>query len=517
MGILAFVSMIAGTARLGYRYVAGLLAVASCIVPCLAEAALSPSNVLVLYNADDSASRDIAEYYAQKRPGVRLLGLSGVTTAEEVTASYYLSNIRPQILPALDVSTDVIVTTKGLPLRIRVSQTSPGTYVDPYGVSRTITSGNWKRYSSLESELARIDTVSTWQQMGDQMTNFTPSPIRASNPYYWKTADFSNQQYGIRLTSRLDAFTVDDVKGMIDRAGNAYMSVGSANNPFHFVIDDDPNAPGSFADNMERLRDLVLQPRGMSYTYDAGNDFVKAPAVSNPDSAIVSGYVTHGVQGGAPLTYLSDPVNGIQFHLANGAVFASWESFNAQTFTAGVSHSQGLVAEWIARGGTAGIGHVAEPTATSTTVAREDALFDLLLGGKTWVEAAWGSTYQLSYVNTVIGDPLMRYKSWVPGDLTLDGVVDAADVVVLQNYWMQNGGFRTGDLTGDGFINVGDFQIVQQNWLMTETGSICPGNQPQLKLDSKTGRPVLYFVPEPGCWLLVLIGVANILLARRRS
>jgi uncharacterized protein (TIGR03790 family) len=476
------------------------------------DAALSPTNVLVVYNAGDTDSAEIPNYYAEKRPGVRLLGLTGVTTAEEVTANYYLTQIRPQILSALDASTDVIVTTKGLPLRIKVEQTNPKTYTDPFGVSRPIGSWSWKRFSSLESELTRIDSVSTWQQMGDQTTSLNPAPMEAVNPYYWERTDFTHEQYGMRLTSRLDGYTVDDVRGMIDRAGNAYVDLGITNNPFHFVVDDDPNAAGSSADNMERLRDSVLQPRGLSYTYDGSDNFVQSPSVANPDSAIVLGYVSHGVHGGSPAGYLANPDNGIQFELANGAVFASWESYNAQTFTAGVSHSQGLVAEWIARGGTAGLGHVAEPLATSNTVAREDAVFNRLLNGMAWVEAAWSSTNQLSYVNTVVGDPLMRFQTWVAGDLTLDGAVNAADLSHMQESWLQPGGFRNGDINGDGLINSDDFDILQQNWLMTSSGLPASGRT-TVMLDRRSGMPVMVYIPEPGSGLLLLVSCGPLLFA----
>jgi hypothetical protein len=313
------------------------------------------------------------------------------------------------------------------------------------------------------------------------------------NPYYWKSTDFCFQQTGIRLTSRLDGFTVADVEGMIDRSAKAFIGVGSSSyNPFHVIVDDDPNAAGSAADNMERLSEFVLQPRGVPYTYDASDAFVQAPANNHPDSSLVIGYVSHGVHGGSPSTYLSDPAAGIQFQLANGAVFASWESFNAQTFAAGANQSQGLIAEWIARGGTAGVGHVAEPLASSITVAREDALFDRLLSGMSWVEAAWSATYQLSYVNTVVGDPLMRLQTWIPGDVNLDGMVDAKDVAVIQHSWLRPGGFYDGDLNGDGLVGTSDFGIVQQNWLESSTGlPHGSGQRPILTIDPFSGLPVV--------------------------
>src|SRR6266576_6170877 len=80
--------------------------------------ALDAKGVLVLYNSASPDGKEIADYYATVHPGVRLLGLSNVPTSEEVTVGTYLQIIRPQVRAALDDSVDVIVTTKGLPLRI---------------------------------------------------------------------------------------------------------------------------------------------------------------------------------------------------------------------------------------------------------------------------------------------------------------------------------------------------------------------------------------------------------------
>jgi uncharacterized protein (TIGR03790 family) len=544
MGIVTLVSMImnARNAGPGSWWFFGLLLSLFCLAPQFAVADLSPNDVLVLYNADSADSRDIANYYAQKRPGVRLLGLTGVTTAEEVSADYYLSHIRPQVLSALDDSVDVIVTTKGLPLRIRVEQSNPNTYTDPFGSPRTIGPWSWKRYSSLESELTRIDSISTWQQMGDQSTNFTPNPIFAMNPYYWQSNSFTNDQYGIRLASRLDGFTVSDVRGMIDRAAEAYIAPSGPNTPFHVVVDDSPNAVSSFADSMERLRDFVLEPRGMSYTYDGTSDFIQSPAVANPASTLVLGYVSHGVHGGAPRDYLTDPVDGVQFQLANGSVFASWESYNAKTFSPSVSITQGLIAQWIARGGTAGIGHVAEPTATTITVAREDALFDRLLGGMSWVEAAWGATYQLSYVNTVVGDPLMRFQVLLPGDYNDDGFVDSADYVVWRktndsqdeyetwraHFGQTASGTAFGDYNDDGTVDAADYVMWRK---FKNTGTKLPNDPYLLPIDGdqynqwrthfgETGgvgsvASAKATAPEPATFVMLMLAAAGCCVLRR--
>ena len=114
-----------------------------------------------------------------------------------------------------------------------------------------------------------------------------------------------------------------------------------------------------------------------------------------------------------------------QMVLADGSVFTSIESYNAISFNLGAySGNQGQVAQWLANGGTAGVGYVQEPTGSWVTVTNEDILFRSLLSGMTFGEAAWAATYQLSFVNTVIGDPLMVWHVLSAGDISRDGIVD---------------------------------------------------------------------------------------------
>ncbi|MCY2928494.1 MAG: hypothetical protein NTV86_03195, partial [Planctomycetota bacterium] len=99
------------------------------------------------------------------------------------------------------------------------------------------------------------------------------------------------------------------------------------------------------------------------------------------------------------------------------AFFQSYESFNAYSFIqgnnrVGAAGAQALVAEWIAKGGSAALGAVEEPKAGTT--AEEDQVVRMMLDGYTWAEAAWSATWQLSYVNTVVGDPLMQWSDSPP-------------------------------------------------------------------------------------------------------
>ena len=94
---------------------------------------------------------------------------------------------------------------------------------------------------------------------------------------------------------------------------------------------------------MANLVNNVLVPDGLPVVYDDTSAFVgTAPGP-------VIGYDSHGVhQASTPPNYIT---SGLNITLANGAVFNSWESYNAISFTPGVyTGNQGQVAQWIAKG-----------------------------------------------------------------------------------------------------------------------------------------------------------------------
>jgi uncharacterized protein (TIGR03790 family) len=428
-------------------------------------AALDPSSVVVLYSDSHPDSLEIANHYAQVHPGVRLLGLSGVSTQEQITHDHYLDVIRPQVLAGIDDGTELIVTTKGLPLRILNTTPNPGTYDgwrgSDFGMS--IPHDWWKPYSSLESELTRVDRIDSAEQMGDQGFLFsTASPFnydsfhQAANPYFGRWTGFDRSDpanEGIRLTARLDGFTVNDVIASIDRAQQSYL-LPSAN---YVVVDDDPNAPGALADLMPELVADVLEPSQQGYLYDSGTAHITA--ADEP----VLGYVSHGSQAAGP-GYIQE----LDFNMLPGALMHTWESFNAYSFREGANrYGQGLAGDWLTMGGTAAIGTVEEPKASRSSVANEDILFDMLLQGYTLAEAAWSATNQLSFVNTVVGDPLMRWRDWVPGDTNLDGVVNIVDLNAVLGRWNKTAtpyDLAAGEVTGDGFVGIQDLILVTTYW-----------------------------------------------------
>ena len=324
------------------------------------EANISESNVLVLYDADagpTGSGFQIAQHYQQQRPGVHLYGLQGIgdilggAYQETISAQDYLDVIRPQVLSAiasLSDTVDVIVTTKGLPLVIDAG-------VKPAGN----TSLRWLRYSSLESELTRVDSIDSVDQMGDQFifVGFPDlDPTHSSNPYYnenvpFALADTDPNNIIMRLSARLDGFDVPSVKASIDRAQNAFVLPQR-----HYIVaDDDPTAG---ADQMvddatggpgPGLLEAIL-PSNYSIVYENTNN-----AITSAPGPVI-GYASHGVadgSGGLASGYIADQLD---FKLANGAVFMSHESWNASSFDPSHAQAQGLVGQWLQNGGTAGRG-----------------------------------------------------------------------------------------------------------------------------------------------------------------
>mgnify|MGYP001214875100 CR=1 FL=1 len=495
----------------------------------IVHAEISSNNVLVLYNADqglEGPGFQIADYYRQARPGVHLVGLSGINgiftdpSQEATTASGYLDIIRPQILNAIagiPDSIDVIVTTKGLPLLIDSGTRPTGN-----------TALKWKRHSSLESELTRIDSIDSSALMGDQyfLTGFPQlDATLPANPYYGDNVPFvrngSDPNHAdIRLSARLDGYSVESVKRSIDRAQQAFLV------PYgHHVVADDTEW-----DSVDQMANVGVSGTGpgpsLVTVFDNAYGNTSSGTISNPllyeptNSAVrttsrpVIGYVGHGTNDGPTVglgsNYLGSFVGNqfvpgeLQFELADGAVMLTHESFNAQSFSPSNTQAQGMIADWIELGGTGGLGHVAEPTNGKDNVANEDLFYQMFLpagganaipgaSGLTFVEAAWNDTRQLSYVNTVVGDPLMRLQAWMPGDANLDGQVEFKDFFRLQANWLKSGTFDEGDFNGDGLINQSDLSVLQENWLMgINTSTLTVSETRVIPLfDSLTQLPVL--------------------------
>ncbi|MBX3321604.1 MAG: hypothetical protein KF757_01300 [Phycisphaeraceae bacterium] len=317
----------------------------------------------------------------------------------------------------------------------------------------------------------------------DKPKSFIPS---GGIGVYWinnPNAPYENQFTAgdFLLVVRLDAHTVQDVIDMVNRAQNLIYDTDIAG----FVIDEsnsdgilNPN-PNSELDNQggqlymgddyETARDRILfdgrfNPANMHYNALSGtNNFIVGPNVD---------YNGNGLLVTTPLILLAHygsnhgnaPNNGAgvsandtfaeSFNYLPGAIFNTLESFNARAFgPLGTRFNQEQIADFIAAGGTFGLGHCWEPFAFGATKTHP-LVTNFILGRLTWAEAAYTAIPALSWHYIVVGDPLARahLKS---DDVNNDGRVDIEDIY----HWLKN----PTDINRDGVANALDLQLIENS------------------------------------------------------
>ncbi|MEM8873901.1 MAG: hypothetical protein AAGD32_06535 [Planctomycetota bacterium] len=415
---------------LSYQFgVGGVIVVA---VASVSAGQTSEENVVVLVNQNSADSIAIGDAYQALRPGVTLLNID-VPNTETIDIATYQTSLLPQVQAYLGqgdnvANTHVIVTTKGVPYRIS-------------GASGTEFDIQSSTFSSVESELTLAAIDLARQNAGAATLSNSPSalfnPYRAtttidlnSDPDVFDRAstytpiqrfgkyrqiNASNELGSLILTSRLDGFTVDDVVASLNRAQNVTVPRNA-----QFILDRDTNFDPPI-DNLIEKRDgadvLIrglreeLEQRGVQPVVD-----VTSATITTANGPVISytGLGSNGAFDDAPVDGFSYVTEELDFELADGAVFISYESFNATSFELQSDGSpanrggQAQVAEWIAIGGTAAGGHAWEPFDLS--VSNEEVLIPALLDGLTFAEAAWLSNELISWQNVPVGDPLLTWN-----------------------------------------------------------------------------------------------------------
>jgi uncharacterized protein (TIGR03790 family) len=328
----------------------------------------SPENVAVVINESHEGSRQVGDYYVQRRriPASNVITVKSssddiidraayVATIEEpIAAALSRANLQDRIL--------YLVLTKGLPLRIAG------------------TAGNDGTGASVDSELALL-----YRKMSG-VAVLTRG--RVDNPYFVGEGDpgsappFTHRDFDIFLVSRLDGFTIEDARGLVDRAAAAV--------PEGSIVLDQRAAPDS------RIGDEWLSAAAQRLSA-AGYKSVVLETTREPArvEAKALGYYSWGS---------SDPQlrtrrTGVQF--VPGAIVASFVNGDARTFVEpppewvplgglsrdhafkGANHS--LMGDSIRDGATGVAGHVSEPYLQSAI--RPDILFSAYLAGHNLIES----------------------------------------------------------------------------------------------------------------------------------
>jgi len=280
------------------------------------------------------------------------------------------------------------------------------------------------------------------------------------------------------LVVRLDGHTVDDVKAMVNRAQGLIYDVNSA----AFVFDekdsngiadtganaelDNQTGPTRVEDDFESARDAILSdgrfdPAHMHYDALAGTDnWIVGPNVDyggegllvTDELIVLSHYGSNHSQAPNGAGISANDTYAESFNYQPGAIFNTIESYNARAFgPLGTRFNQEQIADFIAAGGTFGIGHCWEPFAYTVTDTAP-LIRNFVLGTMTWAEAAYTAIPALSWHYIVVGDPLAR-ASRSCDDIDGNGRIDINDLYA----WEQN----PIDINRDGVADATDRRLVE--------------------------------------------------------
>lgn len=349
------------------------------IFAAVCATAQTGENVLLVVNGNDSASREIGDYYRPRRAvPVRNVCVIRTTSQEEIDYATYEQTVERPIgeclkKNGLQEKTRYIVTTLGTPLKVKGDG-----------------SGMTAESASLDSELtllyAKLNGVK-YQRQGS-----VPNPL-----FMKRDEPFQHGRFAIYLVTRLAGYDVADVKGMIDRSL-------AARNRGKFVLDL-KSADDQDGNNWLRTAALLL-PDDRVFL-DAG------PKVVTLQKDVI-GYTSWGS---------NDPqrkIRDIGFQWLPGAIATEYVSTSARTlkrppdqwtYTSWTDRShffegspQGLAADLIHQGATGAAGNAYEPFLQACV--RPDYLFPAYFHGRNLAESFYIALPFLSWQAVVLGDPL---------------------------------------------------------------------------------------------------------------
>jgi uncharacterized protein (TIGR03790 family) len=364
-----------------------------------------PQHLLVVYNTNDPDSLALAQYYATRRniPADRVLGIACAQT-EEITRADYDETIRVPITSYLIQKNWLARETRRVPVGARTMELLVATHNDIWaivlirGVPLKIApdpsdEDGMEREPELQSNAAAVDSeLALLPIFGLPKGGYVPNVF------------FDDQVSGIKrvgpelakniiLVTRLDGPKVSDVRRMIDDSLYAEQNrlAGLAVVDSRGITDvKDGYVSG---DNWLRGAHEALVKDGWDVKFDDKPEVLPATDPCN-QVAIYLGWYT----GDATGPWVTAPNRFVP-----GAIAYHLHSFSANTVR---SETANWVGPLIAHGAAATMGTVYEPYLALTP--HEDIFARRLIQGDYFAEAAYASERGLSWMVTVVGDPLYR-------------------------------------------------------------------------------------------------------------
>ncbi len=353
------------------------------------------AETVVVYNKSFEGSKELAEFYAEKRriPGDRLFGIE-CSKEEMISRDEFENSIREALLrkfnerkwwtierrdvpdpngrpvgqapQVVSQSVRVVVLMRGVPLRIKRASDNP----DVVAIEAD--------EASVDSEIAAL--------------GFLGRPLAGpmENRYFQSARRFADhyEARGQLLVGRLDAADDATVRRMIEDSLQAERDGLWGRAAVDFALKD-----GAFLDGEQWLGGCVKACRdaGIPVFAERSRALLR-DAWPLPDTILYFGWHADNIEGA-----LASP----DFRFKRGAIAGHLHSHNATVLRTKTDRWCGPLLD---HGAAAVLGNVWEPYLKLTT--RFDLLTMRLLDGFTLGEAAWGATPALSWMNVVVGDPL---------------------------------------------------------------------------------------------------------------
>jgi uncharacterized protein (TIGR03790 family) len=359
--------------------------------------------LLVVFNSNEAESESLANHYARLRsiPREHVVGLP-TSSLETISRDEFNRTLRQPLLDLLKKNnwTPRIARTlayaggtlevqqangnqiwaialmRGIPLRIEEDATIP--------VPPEVSTPLRVNQAAVDSELALL--------------TFDKYPLHGliPNPYYSEersrefTAYHADQ---LIMVARLDGPSYADARRLVDDAV-ATENLELAGRAFFDARGlTDPASGYTIGDEWIRQAEALVRGSGFSTQLDNA-DPLFTENLPWQDVALYAGWYTGNVTG---------PFLQPDFRFARGAVAYHIHSFSAETIR---NADRNWVGPLIAKGAAATMGSVYEPYLRMTP--NIPVFFRSLLDGLTFAEAAYQSQIGLSWMNTVVGDPLYR-------------------------------------------------------------------------------------------------------------
>jgi uncharacterized protein (TIGR03790 family) len=344
--------------------------------------AQTPAQVLVVVNGKSAVSREIGDYYMRKR-GIPPSNRCVIQTEaiETIGREVYNKDIEAPIgkfLTAHGLQEQIlyIVLTSGVPLRIK------GTG------------------EALKSDAASVDSELTL--LYARMRGMSiPLAGPANNPFFrQRDTPFRHPLFPIYLVTRLDGYSMSDMKALVDRAL-------AARNTGKFVIDlrEDNATPG----NQWLRNTALLLPKDRVIIDDSATVLTRIKDVI--------GYASWGSNDRAHRQRF------LHFQWLPGAIATEFVSTDARTFhqppeswnlgswtddrkTWWAGAPQSMTGDYIHEGASGASGQVDEPFLGFCP--RPEFVLPSYYSGRNLAESFYMGIPGLSWMNVVIGDPLMQ-------------------------------------------------------------------------------------------------------------